>query len=275
MTPAKGDGQGIAALAGLGLSLIPIRPNSKQPVGPFADGQWTIERTATVLDAHPGAGVAVRAGSASSGLFVVDVDTHGVDGRDFMAGYERQNGKLPKTLTAITPSGGVHLHYRVPDGMPVPRNSANTDVGVDIRGENGYALCPPSPGYSWVPGRGPGEVPIAVADANAMRLVAAVSRSGAPSGRDASGPTLVAEGGRNDACFRFGCSMRARGATDDEAAVMVCAYNAFRCVPPLPQGEVEQIVANVCEYDPGEDVAAQVAGLPHLGAPERGVEAHA
>jgi hypothetical protein len=83
----------------------------------------------------------VRTGAAS-GLVVVDVDpAHGGD-----AALERliaQHGSLPQTLTVLTGSGGRHFYFSHP-GRTV-RNSAGTmGAGLDIRGDGGYVVAPPS-----------------------------------------------------------------------------------------------------------------------------------
>lgn len=78
--------------------------------------------------------LAIRTGAAS-GLVVIDIDTgHGgrVD-RELMTptGYVR------------TGSGGWHLYYRHP-GFAVPNSQSRIAVGVDVRGDGGYVVAPPS-----------------------------------------------------------------------------------------------------------------------------------
>jgi putative DNA primase/helicase len=52
---------------------------------------------------------------------------------------------LPPSLTAITQSGGVHVWYRQPDDGEAPiRNRGNLPDHVDVRGEGGYVVGPPS-----------------------------------------------------------------------------------------------------------------------------------
>jgi hypothetical protein len=89
----------------------------------------------------PTANVALRTGAAS-GLVVVDVDpAHGGD-----AALERliaQHGSLPQTLTVLTGSGGRHFYFAHP-GRTVGNSAGTLGAGLDIRGDGGYVVAPPS-----------------------------------------------------------------------------------------------------------------------------------
>jgi hypothetical protein len=83
---------------------------------------------------------------AINGIFVIEADTiagHGVDGLAALRKLEREHGKLPKTLMAVSPSGSVHRYYRYPDnGMKI--TSATLVHGVDIKASGGMVVAPPS-----------------------------------------------------------------------------------------------------------------------------------
>ena len=90
----------------------------------------------------PRANVGIRTGDVS-GLVVVDVDpAHGGDRT--MESVEAEFGPLPLTRTVRTPSGGRHLYFRHPGGLV--RNDAGRVLGrgVDLRGDGGYVIAPPS-----------------------------------------------------------------------------------------------------------------------------------
>lgn len=90
----------------------------------------------------PDANVAVRTGEVS-GIVVVDIDPdHG--GEESLARLVSDHGALPPGRTVRTGSGGRHLYFSHP-GTPV-RNDAGRRLGpgIDIRGEGGYAIAPPS-----------------------------------------------------------------------------------------------------------------------------------
>jgi putative DNA primase/helicase len=50
---------------------------------------------------------------------------------------------LPDTLTSRTPSNGEHKFFRMPDGDPIG-NRGNLPDHIDVRGEGGYVIVPPS-----------------------------------------------------------------------------------------------------------------------------------
>lgn len=100
----------------------------------------------------PRAGVGIPTG-ADTQIIVVDVDTkkgHGKDGLASLKKLERKHGKLPKTLMAKTPSGGLHYYYAVlADGCRVQTSASKIAPGVDIKGEGGMVLAPPSVRPGW------------------------------------------------------------------------------------------------------------------------------
>jgi hypothetical protein len=100
----------------------------------------------------PTANVAVRTGAVSS-LVVIDIDPdHG--GVPTMRRLVDANGPLTRGPVVRTGSGGWHAYFRHPG--EVIRNSAGTRLGpgVDVRGDGGYVIAPPSRHasgrpYSW------------------------------------------------------------------------------------------------------------------------------
>lgn len=50
---------------------------------------------------------------------------------------------LPASLSVRTPSGGVHVYFRMPDGDPIG-NRGNLPDHIDVRGLGGYTIVPPS-----------------------------------------------------------------------------------------------------------------------------------
>ena len=88
------------------------------------------------------ANVAIRTG-AVSGLMVLDVDPdHGGD--ETLEALLHDHGPLPPGALVRTGSGGRHLYFAHPGG--VIRNDAGRRLGpgLDIRGDGGYVIAPPS-----------------------------------------------------------------------------------------------------------------------------------
>lgn len=88
----------------------------------------------------PSANVGVRTGSPS-GLVVVDIDRR-PGGLTTLRALERMHGELP--LTAVVETGaGRHYWFAHPGGTV--RNSAGRlGPGIDVRGDGGYVIAPPS-----------------------------------------------------------------------------------------------------------------------------------
>lgn len=274
--------QDTLALVGIFLTLgcyaFPVLAGGKRPAGPWANGEWPYERLKGYIEAHPDCNIAVRTGSWSDRLVVIDVDAHGVDGRAFMRRFERAHGRLPVTVTTLTPSGGVHLWYFWPEGLELPRNSVNAGLGVDIRGEGGYVLVPPSQidgrPYRFADGRDPESVEVATANELVVELVNEIRGSERrPALNSDRLPQVVREGGRNDACYRYACHVRSRGGTPEDVAVLTTAYNSILCQPPLDGTEIGRVVDSALKHDAGPDLLAQTAGLPDVGAPRIGGDA--
>jgi hypothetical protein len=79
---------------------------------------------------------------------------------------EHNNGIEPETCQQVTGGGGRQLFFRAPAEWHAPTNK--TPIGVDIRGQGGFAVLPPSQHssgtpYAWKAGCAPWECEIAAA----------------------------------------------------------------------------------------------------------------
>lgn len=90
----------------------------------------------------PEANVGVRTG-AISGIVVLDIDSY-AGGDDGLAELVAEYGELVDTMEAETGGGGRHLIYAHPGDTVDIRNKAGLAPGVDVRGDGGYIVAPPS-----------------------------------------------------------------------------------------------------------------------------------
>lgn len=84
---------------------------------------------------------------ADSGLFVVEADTlegHAVDGVGNLRRLFETHGALPDTITAVSPSGSLHLYFRWPEDGGIANSAGHVAQGIDVRGEGGMVIAPPS-----------------------------------------------------------------------------------------------------------------------------------
>jgi hypothetical protein len=134
--------QQVLRVAARGFQLFPCRPQSKEP----AVRNWQKLATADPKKLarwfrdFPEANWAIATGRAS-GIFVVDLD--GEQGERSWSELCQQNGGEVSTLTVRTPRGR-HLYFIYPAGTVIRNSASKIAPGVDIRGEGGYVLCPPS-----------------------------------------------------------------------------------------------------------------------------------
>jgi hypothetical protein len=89
----------------------------------------------------PDANVGLRTGAAS-GLVVLDVD-HGHGGEASLAQLVDAHEALPATLEVRTGGGGRHIYFTHPGGR-VANSAGGLGPGLDVRGDGGYILAPPS-----------------------------------------------------------------------------------------------------------------------------------
>ena len=105
-------------------------------------------------------GLATLNGRISGGLMALDFEgsSHGVECvfHGWRQKMETESKPLTKKLIYYsTGGGGVHIRFCCPDAVKSNQYLAKTKDGkvlIELRGEGGYALCPPSPGYAWLVG---------------------------------------------------------------------------------------------------------------------------
>jgi hypothetical protein len=163
-----------------GLSVIPTGKDKSPTIKTWKEYQSQAMNLEEAQELFKGAqAIAVLAGTASQGLEVVDVDTKndltGTLGADLL--QLLQDNLEPQQYQAIkrvsTPSGGHHLYYRCKEGAANSKLASRPTtqeeraknpkekqrVLIETRGNNGYVLAPPSPGYIHTAGpEVPGEI---------------------------------------------------------------------------------------------------------------------
>lgn len=150
-------GQAARELAALGAPVFPCSPGDKRPLTDrgFYDATTDLGEIAIWGDVHPDAMVGLPTGHAT-GVFVIDVDPAEDEGASaVLARLEDAMGeRLPQAPTVRTPRRGLHLYFAMPEETEI-RNRANVIPGVDIRGEGGFVVFPPSVradgvAYAWL-----------------------------------------------------------------------------------------------------------------------------
>jgi KaiC/GvpD/RAD55 family RecA-like ATPase len=132
--------------------------DDKQPVVATGFKAATSDRAQILAQFdRPGATMIGVPTGQRSGIVVIDVDIkEGRDGREWL---DRNAGALPQTRTHRTRSGGLHLLFRRPDGVEIRNSASRIAAGIDVRGEGGYIIVPPSPGYAVADDSDPADMP--------------------------------------------------------------------------------------------------------------------
>jgi hypothetical protein len=229
---------------------VPAAERGKRPIvrwQTFEERHPTEPQVRRWFDRWPAANVAVVTG-AISGIVVLDVDRrHG--GEESLTRLALRNAGLPETVEAATGGGGRHIYFRHP-GFEV-RNRAGLLPGLDLRGDGGVIIVPPSihpsgKPYRWRKGFAPDEIALAP-----LLDWLLVPRFGGSS----QGHSLsywrklvregVSEGQRNATVASFTGHLLWHGVDPDVALELMLAWNRMRCRPPLEDEEVIRTVRSV------------------------------
>jgi hypothetical protein len=134
--------------SGLGFSIIPIQPKGKKPLIPWEEYQKTRASESAIKlwwKKWPDANVGIVTGEVS-GIAVVDLEYEGL--------AEASRIGLRSVLTSIT-GKGRHLYFKHPGEKVCNAIALRKIKGLDIRGDGGYCLAPPSihpdgKKYTWI-----------------------------------------------------------------------------------------------------------------------------
>lgn len=238
-----------------GWAVFPVSPETKKPLTPHGckDAKKTVGAIKAWWKKWPNAGVGIATGSASN-LIVIDEDLdedRGLNGYIEVTKWERINGELPETVRAVTGRGGAHLYYHY-TGEDI-KNRAGMMEGVDVRGEGGYVIAPPSTHpngteYCWEVA--PEDMKPADLDDQVRRFLEIGKTERAEEAFKV--PAVIPAGERNDTLFRAACSMQSQGFPDGAIMAAIQDINKKQCVPPVPDEELETLVGSALKYNKGE-----------------------
>jgi hypothetical protein len=256
-TPKQGTGaEGAHFEAALGYlnrgwSIVPAGERTKRPIV-----QWQVfqhrrpseQELTSWFERWPNANLAVITG-AISGIVVVDVDCKH-DGESSLAAMEKRHGALPATVEAVTGGGGRHIYFSHP-GRDV-RNRVGLAPGVDMRGDGGCVIVPPSihpsgKRYRWKPGHTPGQIELAPLPVwlEEPRFSTEGERGHPSAYWRALVKHGIKQGQRNSTIASFAGHLLWHGVDPDVVMELMLAWNRVRCLPPLDDDEVIRTVASI------------------------------
>ena len=240
-------------LASRGLHVFPCKPRAKTPACEHGckDATTDLDVIRQWWRSEPLANIAIATGAAS-GVFAIDIDD--IDAESALSKLETEHGALPPTVEVIT-GKGRHLYFRWP-GVPVRNSAGKIAPGIDVRGEGGYTLAPPSihPGgrpYTWSTDTAKG-----VAEAPDWLLAAITERTNG-NGHVAAPPSQwralvvdgVDEGQRDTSATRLAGYLLRRRIDPVVAHELLQIWNEARCRPPLSPDDITRVVDSIASKE--------------------------
>lgn len=243
-SPSSWDGQhplaAALAYAAAGFPVFPIHERGKRPM--TAHGHLDATRDAGKIQQYwhlcPTANIGV---AVPAGLVVVDVDD-----REALQRLRAEDRHLPATARSTT-GRGLHFYYRTDTEI---RNAVGLSPGVDLRGQGGYVVVPPSvhptgARYRWeVP-----PLPANIADAPGWLLEAVATRQSYRARPPEEWRHLTAEGvgkgERNNTIASLAGHLLRHGVDPFVTLNLLLPWNAACCRPPLSDREVERTVNSI------------------------------
>lgn len=139
-----------------GWLVFPVAERAKVPLAGtagFRDASADPLHALLTWQRRPTANVGVATG-ARTGLVVLDIDSYH-DGLHTLQRLTAEHGPLPPTLTSRTGRGGYHAYFLHPGDGDIRCGAGQLGPGLDVRGDGGYVVAPPSIGptggrYVWV-----------------------------------------------------------------------------------------------------------------------------
>jgi hypothetical protein len=261
------------ALAEQGFYVFPLRQNSKLPAiddfpnratrDPEQIKKWWLD---PVLNLEQGynIGVSTTRYNGSQALVVVDVDNKGLkSGSDELLKLELSGFDFNRTVTAVTPTGGLHLVYRAKEA--VKQGASVLAPGLDIRSKGGYivgqgsvidgvpyrwqqghTLVEPCP--EWIIARCGTAAVRGIKDKTPIRVDPNSASARAQAYLENDAITSVEGAGGDETAFKVAARVKDFGVTRDAALGLMLEHWNDRCAPPWGPEDLKRKIDNAYAY---------------------------
>ena len=196
---------------------------------------------------YQSANIAICTGRASN-LIVVDVDAaKGGQVKELYRLVPKET--LAKTLWVKT-GGGYHLYFSCPQDIEIRNSVDKLGTYIDVRGEGGYVVAPPSMHISGKPYEflnNSDLMPFPQAFIEKLNT----ERTQAKNNGKASSleMNIYCDGQRNDSLASIAGKLRRAGLSESELKTALLKINLERCKPPVTEKEVLRIAHSISRYD--------------------------
>ncbi len=235
------------SLSSIGFSVMPAQ--GKQPIGAWQDYQHKL-KTAGELERdfqnYTSANLGIITGEISK-IFVLDIDR--IEGEESLSKLENQYAPLPPSVEVITGGDGRHIYFQYPQDREVKNSAGKIGHKLDIRGNGGFVICPPSihksgKQYHW-------SVDCTENISPAPEWLLSLTTTPLNSQNITSNHEWLklvhgaCEGSRNESIARLS-GLLLRRYIDPHLTLELClAWNESRCEPPLSNEEIKQTVNSI------------------------------
>lgn len=258
----------------LGLRVIPLKPGTKIPLIP----DWPNEATTDEAKIRkwwtkwPDANIGIVLGRYGD-AYICALDFDPRNGGDWYD--DAGEDILPHTWTTHTARGGRHYYYKTQE----PLRSAKLDAGVDLKGEGGYVVAPPSVllddegnligEYEWEVGSMPKEVALAEIPKWVLEKLRGKGKGEADNGGESLAiwrmPPPIPKGSRHNYLVSLAGALWAAGVSEKELeAVLWGVVELFETREDFdPEREISGILKSLRNWE-GEklDLAIILRSLP-------------
>lgn len=251
--------------ADMGVKVFPCKPNGKKPItrNGFKDATTDHEQIVAWWTQYSTANIATPTGNSQGIGVTIDID--GLD-NPFPKNPDNQLS-LDKCVSVDTPSGGSHYHALNPQGKSWRTSASRKIEKVDIRGKGGYVLLPPSVinGVKYAYRYSDTTLnDLSEPDTWVMSLLDFIDgeHDDSPISPKLGGSSkAIPEGRRNDNLTRYAGLFKRYDFNESEMIKMLQTINQERCIPPLNDQEVHNIVKSSRNWK-SEQVSVEKLNIP-------------
>ena len=237
-----------------GWAVFPLLQNDKIPIetGGFHNATTDLVTIEKWWTKNPNYNIGIATGSRS-GFFVIDLDDNTkkenakvkLDGKAVFKKWCEDNYITPRaTIVSKTGGGGTHLLFKLPNDTEI-RNKTGLMSCIDIRGDGGYIVAPPSihksgTKYQWATSWTKENIN----EPNKEFIDFALGKFGKHERAEAykAPQSEIYEGSRTETLFKLVSSLVFKGLSDEAIKAAVKEENEIKCSPPLTDQELEREV---------------------------------
>lgn len=250
------------ALASSGFFVFPLSPGSKKPYNGSRGHKSATVNTVEIQRAwRNDSNIGINCGLSNVVVLDIDPKNGGMESFEQIK-VDFGTAWMEGARIVTTPSGGLHIYFAQPPDRI--KRIHNVLPGIDILGDGGYVVAPPS-----VLANGSGYT--GALDGETLPFFPTILRKLVPSEKpNAASTTLTTpgslfklnrkppiatatwgEGSRNNRLMSLAGSLRKQGIPDDVVLTVLESVNARHCAPPLDRREVVAIASSAAKYNNG------------------------